>query len=79
MTLLSKRCFIIQHSRLISDNLVTDVFILTDSSEMSKIKVTMETPHSSVKMRGASQLPVVGPDDDLTGMLLQVLFTSCVL
>uniref|UniRef100_A0A3B4FN49 Integrator complex subunit 1 n=1 Tax=Pundamilia nyererei TaxID=303518 RepID=A0A3B4FN49_9CICH len=43
-----------------------------DSSETSKAKVTVETPHSSVKMRGATQLPVVGPDDDLTGMLLQI-------
>lgn len=29
-------------------------------------------PHSSVKMRAATQLPVIGPDEDLTGMLLQV-------
>ncbi|XP_028310866.1 integrator complex subunit 1 [Gouania willdenowi] len=43
-----------------------------DSCESSKVKVTMETPHSSVKMRGASHLPVVSPDDDLTGMLLQI-------
>uniref|UniRef100_A0A668UDN3 Uncharacterized protein n=1 Tax=Oreochromis aureus TaxID=47969 RepID=A0A668UDN3_OREAU len=43
-----------------------------DSSETSKAKVTVETPHSSVKMRAATQLPVVGPDDDLTGMLLQI-------
>uniref|UniRef100_A0A671TYR0 Integrator complex subunit 1 n=1 Tax=Sparus aurata TaxID=8175 RepID=A0A671TYR0_SPAAU len=43
-----------------------------DSAETSKIKVTVETPHSSVKMRAASQLPAVGPDDDLTGMLLQI-------
>uniref|UniRef100_A0A3Q1GUR2 Integrator complex subunit 1 n=1 Tax=Acanthochromis polyacanthus TaxID=80966 RepID=A0A3Q1GUR2_9TELE len=43
-----------------------------DSAETSKAKVTVETPHSSVKMRAASQLPAVGPDDDLTGMLLQI-------
>uniref|UniRef100_A0A669B766 Integrator complex subunit 1 n=1 Tax=Oreochromis niloticus TaxID=8128 RepID=A0A669B766_ORENI len=43
-----------------------------DSSETSKAKVTVETPHSSVKMRAATQLPVVGPDDDLTGLLLQI-------
>uniref|UniRef100_A0A3P8TH16 Integrator complex subunit 1 n=1 Tax=Amphiprion percula TaxID=161767 RepID=A0A3P8TH16_AMPPE len=43
-----------------------------DSAETSKVKVTVETPHSSVKMRAASQLPAVGPDDDLTGMLLQI-------
>uniref|UniRef100_A0A8D3C7C7 Integrator complex subunit 1 n=1 Tax=Scophthalmus maximus TaxID=52904 RepID=A0A8D3C7C7_SCOMX len=43
-----------------------------DSAETSKAKVTVETPHSSVKMRAASQLPAVGPEDDLTGMLLQI-------
>ncbi|XP_062264051.1 integrator complex subunit 1 isoform X1 [Platichthys flesus] len=43
-----------------------------DASETSKAKVTVETPHSSVKMRAGSQLPEVGPDDDLTGMLLQI-------
>lgn len=46
--------------------------IMTDSADSSKAKVTVEAPHSSVKMRAASQLPAVGPDDDLTGMLLQV-------
>lgn len=46
--------------------------LLTDSTEASKAKVTVEMPHSSVKMRAASQLPAVGLDDDLTGMLLQV-------
>lgn len=45
---------------------------LTDSAETSKAKVTVEMSHSSVKMRAAAQLPAVGPDDDLTGMLLQV-------
>lgn len=45
---------------------------MTDSADSSKAKVTVEAPHSSVKMRAASQLPAVGPDDDLTGMLLQV-------
>ncbi|KAJ4932091.1 hypothetical protein JOQ06_010521 [Pogonophryne albipinna] len=43
-----------------------------DAAETSKAKVTVETPHSSVKMRAASQLPAVGPDDDLTGMMLQI-------
>uniref|UniRef100_A0A672ZW68 Integrator complex subunit 1 n=1 Tax=Sphaeramia orbicularis TaxID=375764 RepID=A0A672ZW68_9TELE len=42
-----------------------------DSAEASKAKVTVETPHSSVKMRAANQL-AVGPEDDLTGMLLQI-------
>lgn len=32
--------------------------------------------HSSVKMRAAAQLPAVGPEDDLTGMLLQVGFSD---
>lgn len=47
---------------------------LTDSAETSKAKVTVEMSHSSVKMRAAAQLPAVGPEDDLTGMLLQVGF-----
>lgn len=45
---------------------------VTDSLETTKAKVTVETPHSCVKMRTATQLPAVRPDDDLTGMLLQV-------
>lgn len=43
-----------------------------DSTEVSKAKVTVETPHSSMRMRAANQIPVIGPDDDLTGMLLQI-------
>uniref|UniRef100_A0A3Q3XEF0 Uncharacterized protein n=1 Tax=Mola mola TaxID=94237 RepID=A0A3Q3XEF0_MOLML len=43
-----------------------------DSAETNKAKVTVEMPHSSVKMRAATQLPVIGPDEDLTGMLLQI-------
>ncbi|XP_053708548.1 integrator complex subunit 1 [Synchiropus splendidus] len=43
-----------------------------DGNETSKMKVSTEAPHGSVKMRAASQLPVVGPKDDLTGMLLQI-------
>uniref|UniRef100_A0A3Q1HA21 Uncharacterized protein n=1 Tax=Anabas testudineus TaxID=64144 RepID=A0A3Q1HA21_ANATE len=43
-----------------------------DPSETNKAKVTMEMAHSSVKMRAASQLPAIGPEDDLTGMLLQI-------
>ncbi|XP_027898204.1 integrator complex subunit 1 isoform X1 [Xiphophorus couchianus] len=43
-----------------------------DSLETNKAKVTVETTHSSVKMRAATQLPPVGPEDDLTGMLLQI-------
>lgn len=45
---------------------------VTDSSETSKAKVTVEMSHSSVKMRVATQLPAISPDDDLTGILLQV-------
>lgn len=47
-------------------------FFLADSVETSKAKVTVEMSHSSVKMRAAAQLPVIKPDDDLTGVLLQV-------
>ncbi|XP_062303542.1 integrator complex subunit 1 isoform X1 [Osmerus eperlanus] len=43
-----------------------------DSAEVSRAKVTVETPHSSVKMRAANQMPAIGPDDDLTGMLAQM-------
>uniref|UniRef100_A0A3Q2GA51 Integrator complex subunit 1 n=1 Tax=Cyprinodon variegatus TaxID=28743 RepID=A0A3Q2GA51_CYPVA len=43
-----------------------------DSLETSKAKVTVETPHSSVKMRSATQLPSIRPEDDLPGMLLQI-------
>lgn len=46
---------------------------LADSAESSRVKVTVETPHSSVKMRAVSQVPVISPDDDLTAVLLQVL------
>ncbi|XP_057202445.1 integrator complex subunit 1 isoform X1 [Triplophysa rosa] len=43
-----------------------------DSSDVSKAKVTVETPHGSVKMRAVSQVPVIGPDDDLAAILLQL-------
>lgn len=43
-----------------------------DSSEVSRAKVTVETPHGSVKMRAVSQVPVIGPEDDLAGVLLQL-------
>ncbi|KAA0705456.1 Integrator complex subunit 1 [Triplophysa tibetana] len=43
-----------------------------DSSDVSKAKVTVETPHGSVKMRTVSQVPVIGPDDDLAAILLQL-------
>lgn len=42
-----------------------------DSSESSKAKVTVEQAPSSVKMRAATQLNI-GPEDDLTGILLQI-------
>uniref|UniRef100_A0A3P8YXE6 Integrator complex subunit 1 n=1 Tax=Esox lucius TaxID=8010 RepID=A0A3P8YXE6_ESOLU len=41
------------------------------STEVNRGKVTVETPSGSLKMR-ANQVPVIGPDDDLTGMLLQM-------
>ncbi|XP_056117655.1 integrator complex subunit 1 isoform X2 [Rhinichthys klamathensis goyatoka] len=43
-----------------------------DSSEVNRAKVTVETPHGSVKMRAVSQVPAIGPEDDLTGILLQL-------
>lgn len=46
--------------------------VFSDSSEVSRAKVTVETPHGSVKMRAVSQVPVIGPEDDLAGILLQV-------
>lgn len=50
-------------------------FFLPDSVETTKAKVTVEMSHSSVKLRAAAQLPVIGPDDDLTSILLQVHIT----
>lgn len=35
--------------------------------------MTVEPPHSSVKMRAMSQVPVISPEDDLAAVLLQVL------
>ncbi|XP_036408619.1 integrator complex subunit 1 isoform X1 [Megalops cyprinoides] len=43
-----------------------------DSAELSRAKVTVETPPGTVKMRAANQIPAIGPEDDLTGMLLQL-------
>ncbi len=48
------------------------IWCVTDSSEVSRAKVTVESPHGSVKMRAVSQVPVIGPEDDLAGILLQV-------
>lgn len=45
-----------------------------DSAEASRVKMTAEPPHSSVKMRAMSQVPVISPEDDLAAVLLQVLF-----
>uniref|UniRef100_A0A4W5NFU9 Integrator complex subunit 1 n=1 Tax=Hucho hucho TaxID=62062 RepID=A0A4W5NFU9_9TELE len=42
-----------------------------DSTEVNRAKVTVETPSGALKMR-ANQIPVIGPEDDLTGMLLQM-------
>ncbi|XP_063042002.1 integrator complex subunit 1 isoform X2 [Engraulis encrasicolus] len=44
----------------------------SDTAEVSKAKVTVETAHGSLKMRTATQLPVISPDDDLTAILLQL-------
>lgn len=52
------------------------MFNLTDSTEVNRAKVTVETPSGSLKMR-ANQIPVIGPEDDLTGMLLQVGMYLC--
>lgn len=49
---------------------------VADSAEVSRMKVTVEPPHSSVKMRAMSQVPVISPEDDLTAVLLQVLVMS---
>ncbi|TRY54796.1 hypothetical protein DNTS_001767 [Danionella cerebrum] len=43
-----------------------------DSAEVSRAKVTVETPHGSGKMRAVSQVPVIGPEEDLAGILLQL-------
>ncbi|TSS23714.1 Integrator complex subunit 1 [Bagarius yarrelli] len=43
-----------------------------NSAETSKLKIPVETPHSSVKMRAVNQVPVISPDDDLTTILLQM-------
>ncbi|XP_072532490.1 integrator complex subunit 1 isoform X2 [Salminus brasiliensis] len=43
-----------------------------DSAEVSRAKVTVETPHGSVKMRTLGPVPVIGPEDDLAGVLLQL-------
>ncbi|KAK7174477.1 hypothetical protein R3I93_001635 [Phoxinus phoxinus] len=43
-----------------------------DSSEVNRAKVTVETPPGSVKMRAVSQVPAIGPEDDLTGILLKL-------
>ena len=49
---------------------------MADSAEVSRAKVTVETPLGSVKMRTLAQVPVIGPEDDLTGVLLQVNTTD---
>ncbi|XP_076000277.1 integrator complex subunit 1 isoform X3 [Genypterus blacodes] len=42
-----------------------------DTTDASKSKVTVETPHSSLQ-RAASQIPTIGLEDDLTGIMLQI-------
>ncbi|KAJ7992420.1 hypothetical protein DPEC_G00278360 [Dallia pectoralis] len=41
------------------------------STEVNRANVAVETPSGSLKTR-ANQIPVIGPDDDLTSMLLQM-------
>ncbi|XP_062868566.1 integrator complex subunit 1 [Trichomycterus rosablanca] len=43
-----------------------------DSSEGSRVKMAVEPPHSSVKMRALSQVPTISAEDDLTSVLLQL-------
>ncbi|XP_066544954.1 integrator complex subunit 1 [Amia ocellicauda] len=43
-----------------------------DSAELNRAKVNMEAPHGPVRTRVANQIPVIGPDDDLAGMFLQL-------
>lgn len=49
---------------------------VADSTEASRVKMTVESPHSLVKMRAVSQVPVISSEDDLTTVLLQVLLMS---
>ncbi|KPP72873.1 integrator complex subunit 1-like, partial [Scleropages formosus] len=43
-----------------------------EGGEVSRVKVAVEAPHGTVKVRAASKIPVIGPDDDFSGLLLQL-------
>ncbi|MBN3285694.1 INT1 protein, partial [Polyodon spathula] len=43
-----------------------------DSADRKGPKVSVEDPQGPVRIRAASQIPVIGPDDDLAGMILQL-------
>ncbi|XP_064415075.1 integrator complex subunit 1 isoform X2 [Latimeria chalumnae] len=43
-----------------------------DSMDISRVKANSEAQQGLVRMRTASQIPVIGPEDDLAGMFLQL-------
>eukprot|EP00079_Xenopus_tropicalis_P030398 XP_012826387.1 PREDICTED: integrator complex subunit 1 [Xenopus tropicalis] len=43
-----------------------------DSTELIKRKASTETPQGQVRARAVTQIPVLGPEDDLAGMFLQL-------
>ncbi|XP_073492849.1 integrator complex subunit 1 isoform X2 [Aquarana catesbeiana] len=43
-----------------------------DSTDVIKRKPSSETPQGQVRPRGLTQIPVLGPEDDLAGMFLQL-------
>ncbi|KAK1162914.1 hypothetical protein AOXY_G17905 [Acipenser oxyrinchus oxyrinchus] len=43
-----------------------------DSADLKGPKMSVEAPQGPVQIRAANQIPVIGPDDDLAGMILQL-------
>ncbi|RXN02130.1 Integrator complex subunit 1 [Acipenser ruthenus] len=43
-----------------------------DSADLKGPKMSVEAPQGPVWIRAANQIPVIGPDDDLAGMILQL-------
>ncbi|MGH0125925.1 UNVERIFIED_CONTAM: hypothetical protein FKN15_040150 [Acipenser sinensis] len=43
-----------------------------DSADLKGPKMSVEAPQGPVRIRAANQIPVIGPDDDLAGMILQL-------
>ncbi|XP_041085544.1 integrator complex subunit 1-like isoform X1 [Polyodon spathula] len=43
-----------------------------DSADLKGPKVSVEAPQVPVRIRAANRIPVIGPDDDLAGMFLQL-------